>query len=155
MTAPTPWSEAELRFLTSPAHPLGRVATVGRDGTPHVVPSGWTFNAALGCVDVTGREVQTTKKFRDVARTGKAAIVIDGVATGDGWNPWAIEIAGRADALTGPPALIRIYPERVRSWGLDQIALAYGRSRISAPRATTSSPTRPPAATATEGGRRR
>ena len=90
-----------------------------RDGTPHVVPSGWTFNAELGTLDVTGREVHATKKFRDVTHTGKAAIVIDGLAPGGGFNPWAIEIAGRAEAITGPPALIRIHPERVRSWGLD------------------------------------
>ena len=112
-------SETEQRFLTSPTRSLGRVATVGRDGTPHVVPSGWTFNAALGTIDVTGREVQATKKFRDVTATGKAAIVIDGIAQGAGWNPWAIEIAGRAEAITGPPALIRIHPDRIRSWGLD------------------------------------
>lgn len=118
MTTP-PLSENEHRFLTSGYRTLGRVATVGRDGTPHVVPSGWTYNEALGTLDVTGRDVQTTKKFRDVARTGRAAIVIDGVAEGEGWNPWAIEIAGRAESIKGPPALIRIHPERVRSWGLD------------------------------------
>jgi len=121
MTTPTPFSETDLRFLASSNHPLGRVATVGRDGTPHVVPSGWTYNTALGTLDVTGRDVQKTKKFRDVTRTGRAAIVIDGVAQGDGWNPWAIEIAGRAEAVSGPPALIRIHPERVRSWGLERI----------------------------------
>lgn len=121
MTAPTPFSQTDLRFLTSSIHPLGRIATVGRDGTPHVVPSGWTYNATLSTVDVTGRDVQTTKKFRDVTRSGRAAIVIDGVAEGDGWNPWAIEIAGQAEAISGPPALIRIYPERVRSWGLENL----------------------------------
>jgi pyridoxamine 5'-phosphate oxidase family protein len=118
MTTPTAFNEIEQRFLTSWHRSLGRVATVGRDGTPHVVPSGWTYNEALGTLDITGRDVQATKKFRDVARTGRAAIVIDGIAEGEGWNPWAIEIAGRAEAIDGPPALIRIRPERVRSWGL-------------------------------------
>lgn len=123
MTAPTTMSDTERRFLTAGTRPLGRVATVARDGTPHVVPSGWTFNTALGTVDVTGREVQATKKFRDVSATGKAAIVIDGIAQGEGWKPWAIEIAGRAEAIAGPPALIRIHPDRVRSWGLDHAPL--------------------------------
>ena len=122
MTDQTALSDTELRFLTAPTRQLGRVATVGRDGTPHVVPSGWTFNTELGTLDVTGREVHATKKFRDVHRTGKAAIVIDGIAPGAGFNPWAIEIAGRAEAITGPPALIRIHPDRVRSWGLDHAA---------------------------------
>jgi len=47
--------------------------------------------------------------------------VIDGIAEGDGFNPWAIEIAGRAEAISGPSALIRIYAERVRSWGLEHV----------------------------------
>lgn len=120
MNTQTPFSETELRFVISGHRSLGRVATVGRDGTPHVVPAGWTYNETLGTLDVTGRDVEATKKFRDVVRTGRAAIVIDGIAGGEGWNPWAIEIAGRAEAITGPPALIRIHPERVRSWGLDR-----------------------------------
>lgn len=121
MTTPTPFSETDLRFLTADDRPLGRVATVGPDGTPHVVPSGWTFNETLGTLDVTGRDVHTTKKFRDVARTGKAAIVVDGIAAGEGWSPWAIELRGRAEAISGPPSLIRIHPEHVRSWGLEQV----------------------------------
>jgi pyridoxamine 5'-phosphate oxidase family protein len=122
MTDQTSLSDAELRFLTTPSRHLGRVATVGRDGNPHVVPSGWTFNTDLGTLDVTGRDVHATKKFRDVTSTGKAAIVIDGIAPGAGFNPWAIEIAGRAEAIAGPPALIRIHPDRVRSWGLNHAA---------------------------------
>ena len=112
-------NEAEHRFLANPPRALGRVATVGADGVPHVVPSSWSFNAALATVDVTGRDVHTTKKFRDVARSGTAAIVIDGIAPGEGWRPWAIEIAGRAEAVAGPPSLIRIHLDRVRSWGLE------------------------------------
>ncbi len=121
MNDPASFNETELHFLLSPPNALGRVATVGRDGTPHVVPSGWTYNESLGTLDVTGRDVETTKKFRDVTRTGRAAIVIDGIAPGDGFSPWAIEIAGAADAISGPPALIRIHPERVRSWGLEHV----------------------------------
>lgn len=121
MSGPMPLTETELRFLSSPGRSLGRVATVGPDGTPHVVPTGWTYNTDQGTVEVTGRDVETTRKFRDVTRSGRAAIVIDGIAPGEGFNPWAIEIAGRAEAVSGPPALIRIYPERVRSWGLEHV----------------------------------
>lgn len=121
MTEPALLTEAELRFLSAPSRALGRVATVAADGTPHVVPTGWTYNTSLGTVDVTGRDVESTKKFRDVSRTGRAAIVVDGIAPGDGFNPWAIELVGRAEAVVGPPALIRIYPERVRSWGLEHV----------------------------------
>jgi pyridoxamine 5'-phosphate oxidase family protein len=121
-----PQDHARLRATRA----LGRVATVGRDGIPHVIPSGWTYNATLEAVDVTGRDVRTTKKFRDVRRTGKAAIVIDGVVPGDTFRPWAIEISGRAEAIEEPEALIRIHPERVRSWGLESLARPDSSSAI-------------------------
>jgi len=113
------FNEVERRFLTSGVRALGRIATVGRDGTPHVVPSGWTYNADLDTVDVTGRDVEQTKKYRDVQRTHRAAIVIDGVSERGSWSPWALEVSGPAEAIAGPPALIRIRPGRVRSWGLE------------------------------------
>lgn len=74
------FTEAELEYLHGERR-LGRVATVGQDGTPHVVPSGWTHNVALDTIDVTGRELEETKKFKDVARSGRAAIVIDDLAS--------------------------------------------------------------------------
>lgn len=98
---------------------LGRIATVGPDGTPHVVPVGWIYNAARDAIEVGGRELQRTKKFRDVARTGRAAIVIDDLASVDPWHPRGIEIRGRAEAIEHPTPLIRIYPERIVSWGLE------------------------------------
>ena len=70
------FSEAELSYLLGERR-LGRVATTGKDGTPHVVPVGWTYNAELDSIDVGGRELAQTKKYRDVERSGRAAIVID------------------------------------------------------------------------------
>ena len=68
--------EAELKYLSGGLQ-LGRIATVGANGTPHVVPVGWIYNAARDTIDVGGRELERSKKFRDVARSGRAAIVID------------------------------------------------------------------------------
>src|ERR671915_2344837 len=111
--------EAELRYLAGGLQ-LGRLATVGADGTPHVVPVGWIYNAARDTIDVGGNELARTKKFRDVARTGRAAIVIDDLASTDPWHPRAVEVRGRAEAIALPTPLIRIYPERIVSWGLEQ-----------------------------------
>jgi len=105
----------ELAFLTGERH-LGRMATVGRDGTPHVVPVGWQYNPDADTIDVGGRDLAHTKKYRDVARQGRAAIVIDEVLPP--WKPRGVEVRGAADAIEGPPALIRIHPDRIRSWGL-------------------------------------
>jgi pyridoxamine 5'-phosphate oxidase family protein len=113
------FTEAELRYLTG-GRQLGRIATVGADGTPHVVPVSWIFNAARDTIDVGGSELERTKKFRDVARTGRAAIVVDDLASTDPWRPRGIEVRGRAEALTLPTPLIRLHPERIVTWGLDR-----------------------------------
>jgi pyridoxamine 5'-phosphate oxidase family protein len=97
---------------------LGRIATVGVDGTPHVVPVGWIYNAARDTIDVGGRELQRTKKFRDVARTGRVAIVIDDLESVDPWRPRGIEVRGRGEAIALPTPLIRVHPERIITWGL-------------------------------------
>jgi pyridoxamine 5'-phosphate oxidase family protein len=112
------FTEAEVRYLAG-GQQLGRLATVGADGTPHVVPVAWMYNAARDTIDVGGSGLEDTKKFRDVARTGRAAIVVDDLASTDPWHPRAVEVRGRAEAIPLPTPLIRIYPERIVSWGLE------------------------------------
>ena len=112
------FTEAELRYLTG-GRQLGRIATVGADGTPHVVPVAWIYNAARDTIDIGGNELELTKKFRDVGRNGRAAIVIDDLESTNPWRPRAIEVRGRAEAIALPTPLIRIHPRRIVSWGLD------------------------------------
>src|SRR3954447_314922 len=111
------FTEAELRYMTGGLQ-LGRLATVGADGTPHVVPVGWIYNAGRETIDLGGRELEQSKKFRDVVRTGRAAIVIDDLESTDPWRPRGIEVRGRGEAIPLPTPLIRIHPERIVSWGL-------------------------------------
>lgn len=105
----------ELAFL-SEARLLGRIATVGPDGIPHVVPVGWSYNRETDTIEVGGRDLAATKKYRDIQRGGRAAIVIDEVLPP--WRPRGIEVRGRAEAVGDPDTRIRIHPDRVRSWGL-------------------------------------
>ena len=83
-----------------------------------MIPVAFIYNAVRDTIDVTGNELERTKKFRDVARTGRAAIVIDDLASVSPWRPRAVEVRGRAEALRAPEVLIRIHPERIVSWGL-------------------------------------
>ncbi|HEX5780948.1 MAG TPA: PPOX class F420-dependent oxidoreductase [Solirubrobacteraceae bacterium] len=110
--------DAERDYLAG-GRQLGRIATVGVDGTPHVVPVAWIYNAARDTIDVGGSELEQTKKFRDVARTGRVAIVIDDLASTEPWHPRGIEIRGRGEAISMPTPLIRVHPERIVSWGLE------------------------------------
>jgi pyridoxamine 5'-phosphate oxidase family protein len=111
------FTQAELDYLVG-GRQLGRIATVGSDGTPHVVPVGWIYNAARDAIDVGGRDLQQTKKFRDVARSGRVAIVIDDLESVDPWSPRGIEVRGRGEAIPLPTPLIRVHPERIVTWGL-------------------------------------
>jgi pyridoxamine 5'-phosphate oxidase family protein len=119
-------TEPQIRYLASQR--LGRIATAGADGRPHVVPTSYRFNAELGTVDVGGHHVSTTKKFRDVQANAWAAIVVDDLVSIDPWTPRMLEIRGRAEAVaTGGSALgpgfgdafIRIYPQKVNSFGIE------------------------------------
>ncbi len=118
-------SDSHIKYLAS--QPLGRIATTGADRKPHVVPTSFRYNAGLGTVDVGGLRVADTKKYRDVQANGWAAIVVDDLASVDPWTPRFLEIRGRAEAIPsggahlGPgfgEAFIRIYPEKVNSYGL-------------------------------------
>ena len=117
------FTDRELEFLRE-GRKLGRIATVGADGTPHVVPVGWSYNPELETIDVGGMNFAATKKYRDAARSGRAAIVIDDLASVDPWRPRGIEVRGRAETLTEPRPLIRIHPERIVSWGVDEQRLS-------------------------------
>jgi pyridoxamine 5'-phosphate oxidase family protein len=112
------FTDGELDYFNGERR-LARVATVGADGTPHVTPVGmWSHNPELDTIDVTGRDFGEKKKFRDVARTGRAAIVVDDMASTDPWRPRGVEVRGRAEAVEDPEPLIRIHPERIYPWGL-------------------------------------
>jgi pyridoxamine 5'-phosphate oxidase family protein len=107
--------------------PLGRLATVGPDGMPHVVPTGFRFNPDT--IDVGGHDFATRKKYRDVLRHPKVAFVVDDLVSVRPWRVRGIEIRGEAEVLdTGgtelgrgfAPEMFRITPKRIVSWGLSE-----------------------------------
>lgn len=110
------FTPSELDYLSGERR-LARLATTGTDGIPHVTPVGWALDADNEVVEVGGRQLAATKKFRDVAATGRAALVVDDVLPP--WQPRGVEVRGRAEAVDGPTPKIRIHPERIISWGLE------------------------------------
>src|SRR3954449_5120508 len=122
----TELTAAQIAYLGSQR--LGRVATTGADGKPHVVPTSFRYNPDLGTVDIGGLHVATTKKYRDVQANGWAAIVVDDLVSTDPWTPRMLELRGRAEpiatggAALGPgfgDAFIRLCPVKVNSFGID------------------------------------
>jgi pyridoxamine 5'-phosphate oxidase family protein len=115
------FSDRELAYLTDgDGRRLGRLATVGADGTPQVVPVGYRYDPDQDAIVIRGYDLERSKKFRDVARSGRAAIVVDDIASVDPWQVRGVEVRGRAEAIDGDRPLIRIHPDRVRSWGLGE-----------------------------------
>jgi pyridoxamine 5'-phosphate oxidase family protein len=115
---------------------LGRLATIGSDGTPQVRPLGFRLNAD-DTLDLGGPRVARTRRYRNVLSRPRVSFVVDDMTPDDPADPRAvkpgmgrgIEVRGRAEAVTvtdppGPPELagpvvLRIHPERVVSWHVD------------------------------------
>ena len=118
------FTDKELDYLAGQR--LCRIATVGADGQPHVVPTSFRYNPDHDAIDVGGLRMSQTKKVRDVRRTGRASIVVDDVLPP--WSPRMIEIRGTAEVLSsGGKALsdnfedtiVRITPFRIIAFGID------------------------------------
>jgi pyridoxamine 5'-phosphate oxidase family protein len=122
------FTDQEREYLASGV-PLGRLATVGPDGMPHVVPTGFRHNQDHDTIDVGGHDFANRKKYRDVLRDPKVAFVIDDIVSVSPWRVRGIEIPGEAEVLdTGgtdlgrgfDPEMFRITPQRIVSWGLGE-----------------------------------
>ena len=126
------FTDAEIEFLNSQR--LGRLATVGADGMPHVVPVAVFYDPdaealVIGANTQFGAEIMVrSKKFRDAQRHPKVAVVVDAP------DPRILEVRGHAEALLeggadagkrlGVPftfceAWLRISPSRIVAMGID------------------------------------
>jgi PPOX class F420-dependent enzyme/OxyR family protein len=117
------FTKAELTYLLGERR-LARLATVGNDGMPHVVPVGWSYNPDRGSIDISGHHFAATQKFRNAHNNPRVAFVVDDVLPP--FQPRCVMVQGTAQALdaeraggSGGEAMIRVIPERITSWGLD------------------------------------
>ena len=118
------FTDSELEYLSGQR--LGRIATVGQDGQPHVVPTSFRHNPDHDTIDVGGMRMSQTKKVRDVGRTGRATIVVDDVLPP--WQPRMIEIRGSAEVVDEggkefgdnfEATVVRIHPSRIITFGIN------------------------------------
>jgi pyridoxamine 5'-phosphate oxidase family protein len=120
-----PLSAEVVAYLSSQR--LGRLATVDANGAPQNNPVGFRYNAELGTIDVGGRNMGASRKFRNLAANPRVAFVVDDIASVQPWRVRCVEIRGHAAALRDqvPYAagmsgeIIRIHPDRVISFGLE------------------------------------
>src|SRR5205085_7765695 len=115
----------EQRYVAGLRH--GRLATVGPDGTPQVKPVGFTYNAELGTIDISGLNMANSAKYRNIQANPKVAFVVDDVRFEGVEGVRFLEIRGLAEpALDEQPAtshlaseIIRIHPRRVVGFNID------------------------------------
>jgi pyridoxamine 5'-phosphate oxidase family protein len=116
---------------------LGRLATVGPDGQPHAVAVSFRYNAQLDTIDIGGHDFARRKKYRDVQRNPRVALIVDDMESVNPWRPRGIEVRGEAEILSsggedlGPgfaPDMFRIRPRRIVSWGIMGNMMPAGRS---------------------------
>lgn len=120
------FTDAEIAYLRSQR--LGRIGTISPNGEPHVVPVGLHFNAELDTIDVGGHGIAQSAKLAHARANPRVAIVVDDLASVSPWRPRGIEVRGRAEVLASggesfgrgyDPAVIRIHPRRIVSWGIE------------------------------------
>lgn len=129
------FTNEEIEYLNSQI--LGRLATVGPDGQPHAVAVSFRYNAQLDTIDIGGHDFAKRKKYRDVQRNPRVALIVDDLQSVNPWRPQGIEVRGEAEVLSsggealGPgfsPDMFRIRPRRIVSWGIMGSVVPAGRS---------------------------
>ncbi|WP_127502002.1 PPOX class F420-dependent oxidoreductase [Actinoplanes solisilvae] len=113
----------EVAYLRS--QPIARLATVGAEEQPDVVPVAFEFDGSYFWVGGSGRTVLGTRKFRNV-RAGhvRVALVVDDLVSFDPFVVRSIRVYGTADGpvervgMIGPGTFLRITPTVSWSWNL-------------------------------------
>lgn len=120
------FTEKELAKLKGAT--LARIATVGPDGQPHLVPLTYTVNEAEDAVDVGGFGFGSSKKWRDATKNPKVTFLLDEASAGEAYG---IELRCTAEVHeTGgeginsrfpgfDPQFLRLRPHRIVSWGVE------------------------------------
>jgi pyridoxamine 5'-phosphate oxidase family protein len=131
MTATTAatFSQREVEYIKSQR--LARIATVSPDDLqPDVSPVGFDFDGQY--FYVSGKNLPSTRKYKNVLKNNRVGIVIDDLVSVKPWTPRAIRVYGTADIVkrnngyVGAATYIRIRPERKWNWGIDDPSSSKG-----------------------------
>jgi pyridoxamine 5'-phosphate oxidase family protein len=135
---PRRFTDREVEYLRGQR--LGRMATTGITGAPHIVPVGFRLDSVARTIQIGGHGLSKSKKWRDLHANPKIAFVVDDLASMDPWTPRGIEVRGTAELhdeggeqLFGgggwDSAWFAVVPQRIISWGIEGPAFSEaGRS---------------------------
>jgi pyridoxamine 5'-phosphate oxidase family protein len=119
------FTAAEVQFLNRLER--GHLATVASNGSPQVKPVGFSYNAQLGTIDISGLNMARSAKYRNVRTNPNVSFVVDKVTAPNMEGAHFLEVRGHAERTIGPedptghlaPEIIRIHPRRIISFNVD------------------------------------
>ena len=117
--------EKEIAYINS--QHLARLSTVSKSGQTDVAPVGFRFDGKT--FFITGFDITKTFKYKNVkAGNDKVSLVIDDLASVQPWVARGIKIHGTAEIVEGGGrASLVIHPQRLWSWGVDDVAFKDGK----------------------------
>jgi len=134
------FTKEEIEYMRSQT--LSRLATVGPDGQPHVIPVTFWFNEDEDTIDIGGLNFGAGKKWRDAKQNPKVTFLLDDTfGSGKDRQARALEVRGEVELHEAgggeinprfpnfAPQFFRIRPKRIVSWGLEDAATGAGYQR--------------------------
>ncbi|MFG1708201.1 PPOX class F420-dependent oxidoreductase [Nonomuraea sp. M3C6] len=123
------FTDAEYAYLVE--HPLGRLATIGPGGAPHLHPVAFRLSPGTATIDIGGPAFARSQKYRNVRADPRVSFVVDDESKEP--NPFGqrgrgIEIRGRAAIVSlDQPLMVffddeifRLQPRRIVAWNIDE-----------------------------------
>ena len=121
------FTNAERAYLSGQR--LARLATASENGQPDVSAVGFSVDGDT--IVSGGLDLTKTVRYRHLLRNPRATVVVDDLESADSWRPRGVKVRGRAvlEDDGGKPR-IRIHPETIWSWGINEDAPKHFADRI-------------------------
>lgn len=135
------FTDMELDYLKSQR--LGRLATINPKGEPQNAPVAFRYNPEFDTIDIGGRFMSQSKKYRNVLTNHRVAFVVDDMQT-DPWKVRGVEIRGTAETVPeggkeifgenydADMTIIRIHPTQIIGWGFESAAYQQNNRKVTA-----------------------
>jgi pyridoxamine 5'-phosphate oxidase family protein len=120
------FTDREIEYLERQT--MGRLATIGPDGRPHLIPLTYRYNRDEDAIDLGGIDFAAGKKWRDAKQNPNVTFLVDDFAPTEAH---AVEIRGDAElheqggSQINPrfpnfvEQFMRLRPRHIVSWGCD------------------------------------
>lgn len=113
------FTENEIKYMAQER--LGRLATITKKGDPHVIPVNYMYNPEFECIDIIGKEMTKSLKYKNIVGFPRASFVVDDVVSLMPYRTRLLHIRGAAeivirketDVMPAPPSAPQMTPEMV------------------------------------------